>query len=141
MPAPSVCTVSLLIQTHKQERKKEERQRKKTGNVHSRVTCRQTNSILRRTAAFSHPSNLRLAHIPAHNGSSLILLLSAPWLFCPCRPPCLLLRSSSPALLLSSSLLDVEDLCRQPVVPVLQLGKARAPHLRLKLLPADGTCR
>lgn len=34
----------------------------------------------------------------------------------------------------SSLLLDVEDLCRQSVVPVLQLGEARPLHLRLKLL-------
>lgn len=37
-------------------------------------------------------------------------------------------------LFLSSSLLDVEDLCGESVVPVLQLGKARPFHLGLKPL-------
>lgn len=122
-------------ETQTRKKKKEERQRKKTENVQSRVRCRQTNSILIITVNFSHSSNLCLSHIPAsallHNSSFIIILLLAPLLFCPCHPSC--------SLLLSSSLLDVEDLCRQPVVPVLQLGKARPPHLRLKLLPADRT--
>ena len=46
-------------------------------------------------------------------------------------------------LSLAPLFLDVEDLCRQSVVPVLQLGEAGPSHLRLKLLPegAEGGWR
>lgn len=108
-----------------------------------------TRSILTLTVSISHSMNLlynTISHSRGVSSSSCFFFLSLMHplflCFCPClflsstcRPP--LRLSLSLLLSCSSSLLDVEDLCRKSVVPVLQLGKARPFHLWLKPL-SDG---
>lgn len=136
----------------KQEEKKEGKERKKKRDqalaadrhIWQVISSRWTLSILTLTVNVSHSPNLAYDTIPRSGGASssscsfcfppLNNLTPAPVnssAFCPCSPSHAPVRGSS-------LLLDVEDLCRQSVVPVLQLGEAGPLHLWLKLLSDGG---
>lgn len=107
-----------------------------------------TFSILTLTFSIFHQTKLgynTMSHSRAVCSSSSSLSLSIIYLFLfllsmssfTCSPPPPPLSLFPFVLGFSSLFLDIKDLCRQSMMPVLQLGKAGPFDLRLKLL-SDG---